>query len=152
MRTDQISQNPGAPLRIGAVVLAMTGAAALAAHAAGDWLDPQSLALFFVVPVLVAAIRFGFLASLCAALLISSYSLSGAEADKAVPQTEAEKPKSEVATNKPPTGPEIEKAIQRGIDFLVGRQNKDGSWGSARRTKDLNIFAPAPTVPSPANT
>lgn len=53
----------------GAGVLAMTCAAALAAHAATGWLDPQSLALFFVPPVLVAAIRFGFVASLSAALL-----------------------------------------------------------------------------------
>ena len=52
-----------------AAVLMMTGAAALLAHVAGDWLDAQSLALFFVIPVLVAAIRFGFPASLSAAIL-----------------------------------------------------------------------------------
>lgn len=43
-----------------------------------------------------------------------------------------------------PTPAEIEQAISRGVDFLLERQNKDGSWGSARRTKDLNIFAPIP--------
>ena len=39
---------------------------------------------------------------------------------------------------------EIEDAIRRGVDFLLGVQNPDGSWGSARQTKGLNIYAPAP--------
>jgi hypothetical protein len=38
----------------------------------------------------------------------------------------------------------VERAVGRGVDFLLGRQNKDGSWGSARRTKGLNIYAPVP--------
>jgi len=50
---------------------------------------------------------------------------------------------------KPPPVPrpepaDIHRAIQRGVAFLVSHQNPDGSWGSARRTKDLNIYAPAP--------
>lgn len=40
--------------------------------------------------------------------------------------------------------PAIEAAIARGIEFLLRAQNPDGSWGSARRTKGLNIYAPAP--------
>ena len=47
----------------------------------------------------------------------------------------------------PVDAPEPEKldaAIQRGIDFLLKRQNPKGSWGSARRTKGLNIYAPVP--------
>jgi len=43
-----------------------------------------------------------------------------------------------------PTPAEIEKSMQRGVDFLLQSQNKDGSWGSAQKTKDLNIFAPVP--------
>lgn len=39
---------------------------------------------------------------------------------------------------------EIEVVIDRGIDFLLTDQNKDGSWGSAQRTKGLNIYAPIP--------
>ncbi len=38
----------------------------------------------------------------------------------------------------------IDEAVQRGVEFLLLRQNKDGSWGSARNTKRLNIYAPAP--------
>jgi len=38
----------------------------------------------------------------------------------------------------------VEAAMTRGVDFLVGKQNADGSFGSARRTKGLNIYAPLP--------
>ena len=44
----------------------------------------------------------------------------------------------------PPKPGEIDAAIRRGVRFLLEHQNKDGSWGSARRTKGLNIFAPVP--------
>jgi hypothetical protein len=36
---------------------------------------------------------------------------------------------------------ELDSAVARGIAFLVGTQNGDGSFGSPRRTKDLNIWA-----------
>lgn len=39
---------------------------------------------------------------------------------------------------------DIDASITKGVDFLVKHQNKNGSWGSARRTKGLNIFAPLP--------
>ncbi len=38
----------------------------------------------------------------------------------------------------------IAASIDRGCAFLKKRQNPDGSWGSARQTKGLNIFAPVP--------
>ena len=38
----------------------------------------------------------------------------------------------------------LDTAIRRGVDFLVGYQNKNGSWGGPTRTKDLNIYAPLP--------
>ncbi|REJ70119.1 MAG: hypothetical protein DWQ31_02580 [Planctomycetota bacterium] len=44
----------------------------------------------------------------------------------------------------PPTPEAIEDSILRGIDFLIHRQNRDGSWGSARNTKQLNITTPVP--------
>lgn len=39
------------------------------------------------------------------------------------------------------TPAELDAAIARGVGFLVGIQNDDGSFGSPRRTKDLNIWA-----------
>ncbi len=44
----------------------------------------------------------------------------------------------------PPAASEVEASIRRGIDFLLRTQNRNGSWGSPRRTKGLNIYAPAP--------
>lgn len=44
----------------------------------------------------------------------------------------------------PPTAEAIDTAISRGVEFLLEVQNKDGSWGTAERTKDLNIYAPVP--------
>ncbi len=38
----------------------------------------------------------------------------------------------------------LEASIRRGIDFLLKDQNRDGSWGSPEKTKDLNIYAPVP--------
>jgi hypothetical protein len=38
----------------------------------------------------------------------------------------------------------IESSIARGVRFLLADQNADGSWGTAERTKDLNIYAPVP--------
>ncbi|MBC8290139.1 MAG: terpene cyclase/mutase family protein [Planctomycetes bacterium] len=43
-----------------------------------------------------------------------------------------------------PSAAELEASIKRGVDFLVGYQNDDGSWGNATRTKALNIYAPVP--------
>ncbi len=36
---------------------------------------------------------------------------------------------------------ELQASIDRGVAFLVKNQNKDGSWGSAGKTKQLNIIA-----------
>jgi hypothetical protein len=38
----------------------------------------------------------------------------------------------------------LDQAITQGVDFLVGHQNDNGSWGGPTLTKGLNIFAPAP--------
>jgi len=39
---------------------------------------------------------------------------------------------------------EILGCLDKGCNFLLEKQNTDGSWGSARQTKGLNIFAPVP--------
>lgn len=39
---------------------------------------------------------------------------------------------------------EMQAAIENGIQFLLETQNSNGSWGSATRTKGLNIYAPIP--------
>jgi hypothetical protein len=51
---------------------------------------------------------------------------------------------SRSVTLKPLSRDDLETSIARGVDFLVTHQNKTGSWGSARRTKELNIYAPEP--------
>ncbi len=38
----------------------------------------------------------------------------------------------------------IDASVRRGVDFLIADQNSNGSWGSATRTKGLNIYAPLP--------
>jgi hypothetical protein len=42
------------------------------------------------------------------------------------------------------TAEELDQAITRGVDFLLADQSPNGSWGSATRTKGLNIYAPIP--------
>jgi hypothetical protein len=38
----------------------------------------------------------------------------------------------------------LDEAVNRGVAFLLKDQNKDGSWGTAQRTKELNIYTPVP--------
>jgi hypothetical protein len=82
---------------------------------------------------------------------VSNTDVSETDAAKtAVLKTEAAS-KADVAERSPPnlhpapptpvTAEELNAAITRGVDFLVRDQNKDGSWGSAERTKNLNIWA-----------
>jgi len=69
-----------------------------------------------------------------------------------VPQSRPEIFDEPMNFSAPPVLPEIAPvdrgallaAMERGIDYLLEHQNKDGSWGSATRTKNLNIYAPVP--------
>jgi hypothetical protein len=57
-------------------------------------------------------------------------------------------PAADTPAKPPPPEPvasaELEGAIRRGVAFLVTSQNADGSWGTAERTKGLNIMAEPP--------
>lgn len=67
---------------------------------------------------------------------------------QAEPPTVIKPPAAEIAPAPrsvvPPTTDEFRRAIDRGIEFLLNSQSKQGWWGSATRTKDLNIYAPVP--------
>ncbi|MBI1368420.1 MAG: hypothetical protein GC162_07165 [Planctomycetes bacterium] len=54
------------------------------------------------------------------------------------------KPLPKPAAIDPPPPSEIHAAIDRGVTFLLDTQNKDGSWGTPTKTKELNIYAPIP--------
>ena len=76
------------------------------------------------------------------ALLLASLFAGGfafaEDAAPAIPDSRALIPKERVTLTA------VDAAIARGVDFLVAKQNADGSFGSARRTKELNIYAPLP--------
>ena len=69
-------------------------------------------------------------------------------ADPPAKAPEKEPPEKEPNLHPGPPAPltpeKLESSIRRGIAFLLKDQNKDGSWGSAERTKALNIYAPVP--------
>lgn len=75
----------------------------------------------------------------CAWVLLDAQPVRSAE-----PATSVDLPSPRPPEITPPTAEARAEAIQRGIAFLLQDQNPDGSWGSARRTKGLNIYAPVP--------
>jgi hypothetical protein len=80
-----------------------------------------------------------------ARLLLTCVLACAATAARAEPPAVAEPPAAAVITRKsrPVEVPaaEIDAAVARGLRFLVAAQNPDGSFGSAERTKSLNIMA-----------
>ena len=73
----------------------------------------------------------------CAIVLACSTSFADVEQTQS---NEAE----DLPTVDAPTNAEIIASMDKGILFLLQKQNANGSWGSATRTKSLNIYAPVP--------
>jgi len=44
----------------------------------------------------------------------------------------------------PPRAEDLRAAIRRGVDFLLARQNPNGSWGSERSSRPEEVYAPIP--------
>lgn len=44
----------------------------------------------------------------------------------------------------PPSQREVQQSIDRGIEFLLERQNSNGSWGSLGGTRPYEVYAPVP--------
>lgn len=44
----------------------------------------------------------------------------------------------------PPDPAAIDEGIRRGVEFLLARQNADGSWGSHKTGRPQEVFAPVP--------
>jgi len=51
-----------------------------------------------------------------------------------------------VESSSPPnlTTDQIKASMDQGVQYLIEKQNPNGSWGSPTRTKGLNIYAPVP--------
>lgn len=88
-------------------------------------------------------------------LALAVLALGGGMALVAVPAPRAAEPPAKPPAKekkadlhpKPPaplSAKKLREAMHRGVEFLLKDQNKDGSWGSAERTKNLNIYAPVP--------
>jgi len=71
---------------------------------------------------------------LVSSVALCSVSLNFAEPEKILPLPEKVFPEQKA----------IATSIDKGTAFLKTKQNGDGSWGSPRQTKGMNIFAPAP--------
>lgn len=71
-------------------------------------------------------------------------SFAATDAPAATKSTKATLAHVKPAPITPPKPADITSAIDRGVKFLLADQRPDGSWGSAEKTKGLNIYAPPP--------
>ncbi|MBN2577601.1 MAG: terpene cyclase/mutase family protein [Pirellulales bacterium] len=77
----------------------------------------------------------------CILLLSVSAGLAAEEGKKTSPLAEQGPRPRPVPT---PAAGEIDKSLKRGVEFLLKRQNKDGSWGSASINRPSEVTAPVP--------
>jgi len=71
----------------------------------------------------------------CMVLLMALGGAAGCATDASIPRPQP---------IQAPAARDVRASIDRGVAFLIESQNEDGSWGSATRTKGLNIYAPIP--------
>lgn len=92
--------------------------------------------------------EFSRMVAILGLLVLSGISSGLATGDEVSTETPALSPLATTGPKppeiKPPSSDAVNTSLARGVDFLLDRQNPNGSWGSARRTKDLNIYAPTP--------
>jgi len=77
----------------------------------------------------------------CVLALLSPFCYGTARAQESVTVGDETRPLPQVDAAAPAV---LQAAIDRGIQFLIDDQNTNGSWGSATKTKGLNIYAPVP--------
>lgn len=76
-------------------------------------------------------------------VVVAAGPLLGYAEDRSLPAAQAEiAPQPKPVP--PPAAAESEEAVRRGVDFLLIRQNANGSWGSVNITRPGEIWAPAP--------
>jgi hypothetical protein len=75
------------------------------------------------------------------ALLPLCMGADGPAADRDGPVVQSEPKPKPVVTPEPER---LERGIRRGVDFLLKRQNRNGSWGSASSTRPEEIYLPVP--------
>ena len=100
------------------------------------------IARYLALVAVVLSMTVGFSATVAAEELATRQSTGPPKQATGPPKLATTGPKPKPIT--PPTAEAIQTALDRGIDFLLADQRTDGSWGSAERTKDLNIYAPVP--------
>ena len=72
-------------------------------------------------------------------LLVAIFPLLGDAADRSSPPPQAETgPKPGPVL--PPAPEELEQTIRQGVDFLLKRQNSNGSWGSVNITRPGEVW------------
>ena len=83
-------------------------------------------------------------------IVFASVLSPGVASGQDIPQTPPQRAANAVEASRPPkpitppTADEVRKSIERGVAFLISIQEKNGAWGSPRKTKGLNIYAPVP--------